>query len=327
MITLTQASSFSRKFIVFSAVILSIASISYIGTKIYRAYNPIPEVIVQEEPNVKFGLLPLPKFPLSVDSSKFTYSIDTVDGNLPAFERLIKVYVVPPPFASFLSPDRAIKLAQSLNLIPIPQIISETEHKFTNTDSSLLVNLDSGNFHYSKASTPSANLTKDQNLEADFKKFLEKLGLLNDSLKSGRVVTESQKNYTQISIWPGDVDGKKVYTSSNKIALVNAAINGSINDFTNFIGINFVFWPIDTTSPATYPLKSAYDALEDLKSGSGVIIQAPDNSRVSLTNVYLGYYESTEYSPYLQPIIVFEGQNFLAYLPAIAKDNYDMTNQ
>lgn len=327
MITLTQASSFSRKFIIFSAVILGIASIGYIGTKIYRAYNPIPEVIVQEEPNLKFGLLLPLKFPLSVDSSSFTYSIDTVDGNLPAFERLIKVYVIPPPFASFLSPDRAIKLAQSLNLIPIPQIMSETEHKFTNTDSTLLVNLDSGNFHYSRTSTPSANLTKDQNLETDFKKFLEKLGLINDSLKSGRVRAENQKDYTQISIWPGDVDGKRIYTSSDKIALVNAAINGSLDDLSSFLAVNFTFWPIDTTSSATYPLKSAYDALEDLKSGSGIIIQAPDNSRVSLTNVYLGYYESIEYSPYLQPIIVFEGQNFLAYVPAIAKDNYGTTSQ
>ncbi len=326
--TLTQAASFSRKFIIFSVVTLSFASVGYIGTKIYRAYNPIPEVIVKEEANLRFGVLPLPKFPLSVDSSKFTYSIDTIDGNLPSFDRLIRVYVIPPVFASFLSPDKAAKLAGSLNLIPIPQTISETEHKFTNTDSSLLVNLNSSNFHYSRTSTASANLvSNDQNLESGFKKFLDKLGFLNDSLKTGRVIIDSQKDYTQISIWPGDIDGKRIYTPSGRIALVNAAINGSISDFTNFVAINFTFWPVDITSYATYPLKNATDALEDLKSGKGFIIQSPDSSRVSITNVHLGYYESSEYSPYLQPIIVFEGQNFLAYVPAITRDNYGTTNR
>lgn len=328
LMTLTQVASFSRKFVVFFIAISSLAAAGYIGTIIYRAYNPSPKIVVYEEADRKFGLLPVPKFPLSVDSAKFTYSIDTIDGNLPTFDRLVKVYIIPPPFASFLSPDRAISLAQSLNLIPIPQIISETEYKFTNTDSSLLVSLDSGNFHYSRASTASAAISiKDPSLENDFKKFLEKLGLLNDNLKSGRAVIEDQKDYTQISIWPNDIDGKKIYTASDKIALVNAVVDGSIKDFTSFMAINFTFWPIDTTSYATYQLKDANDALTDLKSGQGIIIQAPDNSRASITNVYLGYYQSIEYSPYLQPIIVFEGKDFLAYVPAITKDNYDTTSR
>lgn len=326
--TLTQVASFSRKFVVFFIITLSLAAAGYIGTIIYRAYNPIPKVIVQEEADRKFGLLPVPKFPLSVDSAKFTYSIDTIDGNLPSFDPLVKVYIIPPPFASFLSPDRATSLAQSLNLIPIPQIISETEYKFTNSDSSLLVSLDSGNFHYTKASTASATPSaKDQSLESDFKRFLEKLGLLNDSLKSGRSLVEDQKNYTQISIWPSDIDNKKIYTASNKIALVNAAVIGPIEDFTSFVAINYTFWPIDNTSFATYPIKTAYDALTDLKSGQGIIIQAQDDLRASITNVYLGYYQSVEYSPYLQPIFVFEGKDFLAYIPAITKDNYDTTSR
>ena len=74
---------------------------------------------------------------------------------------------------------------------------------------------------------------------------------------------------------------------------------------------------IETSTFATYPTKTAETAFDDLKQGKGVVVVEPDKPKVSITSVYLGYYLAENYNPYLQPIFVFEGPNFVAYADAI----------
>lgn len=341
--TLTQAAIFAKRLIFFTILSLVIGGTGFTSFKIWRIYNPPPQIIEEEKPTAQFGNLPLPKFPTSeISPSNYSYSIDTVDGNLPSFGKLVKVFVIPPSFATLLSPQKSNDLAEKLNLIPIPELISDNEYKFSNLDASMKINLDTGNFHYQRQSTLSADpitIDPEPQLIIDFKSLLAGIGYLKDELKEGpaKIVylkeegnglktTEIQNaQAVQISIWPINIDNKPIYTPSGEKSLINAVVSESAKDINNYISINFDFWPIDTATYQTYPIKTPYEALDDLKAGKGVIIKEPSKPQVSILNVHLGYYQTNEYVSYLQPIYLFEGPNFQAYVPAITNNYYDVT--
>lgn len=337
--TLSKISILTKRLILFSILSLVLGTTSFIGLKVWKFYNPPPVIIIEEKPTAQYGKLPLPIFPnSSVSTSNFSYSIDTIDGNLPAFDKLIKVYIIPPAFATLLSPQKSKELAEKLNLIPIPEVISENEYKFSNLDSTMHIKLDTGNFIYQKQSTVSAipvTPNPENELKQNFMSTLAGLGYLKDELREGEIkivylkksnggfkpVNIQESQVTQISLWPSNIDGKQIYTPSNESALINAVALGSFKDITSYISINYNFWPVDTSTFETYPLKSSYEALDDLKAGKGVILKEPGVSKISITEVKLGYYQPDEYVSYLQPIYVFEGSEFRAYVPAIT-DNY-----
>ncbi|MBI2018417.1 hypothetical protein HYS96_01795 [Candidatus Daviesbacteria bacterium] len=342
--TLTQTAILSRQIIVLTAVALILGILGFIGYKIWYAYylSTIPRV--EEKPDTKFGFLPYPDFPTAaVSSSNFSYSLDTKTGGLPkvgqdtGFEKIIKVYFIVKSFATLLSPERSEDLAKKFAILTSPQILSETQYKFKENGKSLLVDLDTGNFSYTKEATISGaeNLDDDNKLLSDFERFLESLGYLNGDLREGRTkitllkkdgeklistTLRSEAIAAQVSIWPKAIDGKSIFTPNFNEALVKATVLGSAANLGNYLSANFTYYVLDNTTFATYLTKSAEQAFEDLKGGGGVVVLEPDKPQVSITSVYLGYYLSQNYSPYLQPIFVFEGPNFVAYVPAVSSE-------
>lgn len=78
----------------------------------------------------------------------------------------------------------------------------------------------------------------------------------------------------------------------------------------------------DPTPVATYPIKTAKDAFEELKNGNAFIASywGQDNN-VTINDIFLAYYLGKDQQDYLMPIIVFEGKNgFLAYVSAVQND-------
>jgi len=322
--TLTQAAKFTKIAVFLLTLSIVASSTFYIGYKIWytRYLASLPPV--EEKPDPKFGILKTPYLPASaVSSSNFSYSIDTATGNLPLFEKIAKIFIMPPNTITLLAGEKSQGLAQKFNLDPTPQILSETKYKYVNPNASLTVDLDTGNFSYTKEATKSATATiEDSNdqLTNGFKITLNSLGILPDMLKNGptKVIFLDQNKHTaQISLWPQDIDKKPVLTADRDKALVRAQVIQSANDLGSYISLNFTFWPVDTTSYATYPLKSTQEAFDGLRSGQGAILVTPTSAQVSIVNIFLAYYQSDQYSPYLQPIYVFEGPNFLAFVPAI----------
>lgn len=342
--TLTQTAAIVRQIITISIVALILGITSFIGYRIWHAYYLAHLPPVEEKPDTKFGLLPPINFPKSkVSTSNFSYSLDTTTGGLPkvgidpGFEKIAKVYFVTQTFATFLSADRAGVLAANFGLTSSPEISSETRYKYTDQKKILTIELDSGNFSYKNEATISAkvSLDDDNKLVSDFEQILTTLGVMKDDLKTGRtkvillrnaegVLTPTQLRSetaaAQISIWPSPIDKKSIFTADFDKALVNTIISGSAGKLENYLSLSFTYYPIDTSTFATYPIKGAELAFEDLKSGKGIVIAEPKSPQVSITSVYLGYFLSDDYSPYLQPIFIFEGPNFVAYTSAINEE-------
>lgn len=339
--TLTQTAIIVKQIIALSIIVLVLGLTSFIGYKIWYVYYLAHLPAVEEKPDIKFGLLPPPDLPkANVSSSNFSYSLDTTTGNLPkagidtGFEKIVKVYFVTQTFATLLSSERSQNLAEKFDLIVAPEILSETKYKFSDKEENLLVNLDNGNFSYTKEATISGKtaLDDDNKLISDFEQTLSALGVLKDDLKNGRTKVTLLKNTegkliptqlrseteaAQVSLWPAPVDKKSIFTADFNKSLVNATVVGTTDNLNNYLSLNFSHYPIDSTTFATYPTKTSEAAFDDLKNGKGTIIIEPNKPQVSITSVYLGYYLPENYSPYLQPIFIFEGPNFVAYVSAI----------
>lgn len=340
--TLTQTAAIVRRVIAISIAALILGTASFIGYRIWYAYYLAHLPPVEEKPDTRFGLLPPINFPTSkVSTSNFTYSLDTTTGGLPkvgidpSFEKIAKVYFVTQTFASFLSSDRAGALAANFGLINTAEILSDTRYKYTDQQKTLTVDLDSGNFSYRNEATVSAksDLDNDNKLVADFEQVLTTLGAMRDDLKTGRTKVillrdsggtllptqlRSEAVAIQISLWPSPINKKSIFTADFDKSLINATVLGSADKLENYLSLGFTYYPIDASIFATYPIKTAEVAFEELKSGKGVVIIEPKSPQVSITSVYLGYFLSDDYSPYLQPIFIFEGPNFVAYVNAIS---------
>ncbi len=341
--TLTQVAILTKQLILLTSILLFISISGFVGYNIWHAYylSTIPPV--EEKPDTKFGILPAPDFPISnVSSSNFTYSLDTITGSLPRldedpnFPKIIKVYFITRPYASLLSSERIQEMATKFAITTEPQILNDTQYKFIQERKTLEVDLDSSNFSYVNKATVSASekLDTDNQLVTNFKTALKALGVLKEGLGNGRtkvvllktdaenlVPTQlrTEAQYAQISLWPQPLDNRHLFTPNFNKALVNGIISNSSLELENYLSLQFIYWPIDTTVFATYPTKNPTDAFNNLQSGRGTVIIEPNKPQVSITSFYLGYYLSENYTPYLQPIYIFEGPQFVAYVPAVDK--------
>jgi enterochelin esterase-like enzyme len=69
-------------------------------------------------------------------------------------------------------------------------------------------------------------------------------------------------------------------------------------------------------------LKTGDQVFQDLQAGRGFLIQGADaltgKTIVNIKKLYLAYLIPGYYTPYIQPVYVFIGEdNFVAYIPAV----------
>ncbi|MBI4037170.1 hypothetical protein HY385_01990 [Candidatus Daviesbacteria bacterium] len=322
--TLTQAATLTKRGLIIFIVFLVVGISSLIGYQIWHQRQLAKLPPPQPKAEMKFGPLPKLDFPTSnVSSSNFSYSIDTTTGGLPKVPPIIKVYFIPKTGVTLLAPARYQKMANGLGFNSEPKVLSSTDYQFTNGKDGLLqIDLATGNFRLETLATPSAKLDSqtDKNvLIQKFKSYLADHNLLPDELKNGR--SNINLDDATTSLWPSNIDDLPIVNANFADGLVQTTITIGDNNQITFNKINYIFWPIDKTSSSTYFLKSADQALADLKSGLGFISLEPQKPQVSISSVYLAYFEQNTYTPYLQPVFVFEGPGFAALVPAIKIGN------
>jgi hypothetical protein len=81
---------------------------------------------------------------------------------------------------------------------------------------------------------------------------------------------------------------------------------------------------VDKKEEPTYEIKTAKEAFEELKNGSGYIASfngAAGETEVLINNAYLAYYMGEDEQSYMMPIFVFEGdKGFFGYVSAVQND-------
>lgn len=333
-LTLTQTAQLTKRALLGSTILFFLIIAFVIGYKIwYYSYYLPHKPPVLPKPDTKFGVLPPPNYQeSSASASNYSYSLDTTTGGLPTdIPNIIKVYFVPQLGTTLLAPDKAKALAGSFSFDIGPQAISQTQYRFIDEGGGeMIIDLNSDNFHFSRNASSSATLNPTMDDQSkivdDFKNFLDSKGLLQSDLKTGRSKvyydqpSPSNASSAQVTIWPDDLDSLEIVTPTYNYGLITATVTKYHEETSKYTSLNYTYYSPDPQNVSTYPIKTPDQAFTDLKNGLADVVITPPTPQVSITSVKLAYFESDVYSPYIEPVYVFEGDNFVAYVNAITAD-------
>lgn len=344
MTNLTQVAYYTRKIAKISALLIGILLVGRvalkIGTTFWRQTHPEPP----PPPTVGFGKIPPPIFPLTNGESNLSYKLEIKEGHLPELATTGRVYFIAEKSANLLEFDRARQQARALGFHDEPEKIDEENYRWVNQAapiSTLTLNIRTNHFHFQYDYLNDATITNFKNLPdhqqaiEEAKSFLTSRGLLTKGFENGRsefeylalidgrlqtVSSFSEANFIRVNLFHQDLNQLPVLTSRPQQGPIMFLFSGSREFRQRIIEIDYHPAPIEEEIFETYPLITAKKAWEKLQKGEGFIASMGQNQpgQIIIRWVYLAYYESTQPSLYLQPVVVFQGdRNFFAYVPAV----------
>ncbi len=343
----TTLSKFKSQFLVvakWAAIIIGIIIGIFVLIKVFFFIKEIISPTPDAPPTVSFGKLPSIFFPESINK-KFTYSVDTLSGELPVLPDRTKVYEMEKPGPDLLAVQRASEKVSSLGFNNKPEQLSDIQYRWTSPGppaKSLVLNVNMASFTlYSSYLTDPAvlsgvSLGNQEDALSTAKTFLNALGLYPEDIDEKKTKIElysinnevlgpaeslSRAKLISVSYFQQDKDEIKMVYPGGTNSTMNLVI-GSGKENPQVVNVRF-FYQKATEESATYPIKTAQEAFEELKNGKGrVVSQTGENLNIVIKNVYLGLYSEGKQQEYLMPVIVFEGSNnFMAYVSAV-KDEW-----
>lgn len=346
MATLTEFAFYTRKVIKYGLFIfigLFLGKIILDMTvSLWKKLHPAPV----PAPTVSFGKLPIIQFPQKEKQSGLEFVLETPTGTLTNLPDRANVYFMPYLKPSLLALDRAKNQAALMGFKNEPKTISEKIYQWTRAENSLStleMDIFSGSFilSYDWQNDPNIFLEKSlpgkEQAKTETQNFLQNADIAETDLINGRVevnylkvvggklnlaMSPSEANFAKIDIFRKNVGDLPILTSDPQKGIVSFLISGTKQLEKRIIKVEFNYFPIKYDSLATYPIKKATIAWQELKAGQAFISQWDSTgNRVVIRKIYLAYYDSEKPQQFLQPIIVFEGDNnFSAYISAISPE-------
>lgn len=351
MATLTETAYQTRRIIkygiAFAAFLIFMRIAWTVGFSVYRHFFPPPP----PEPTVAFGKLPALPFP-EKEEPNYSFTLETKTGELPALPLSANVYFMPQTTSSFLDLEDAIRRARGMGFTGKATSLTETLYKFEHPQApaSLEMNIVNKNFslNYNLSNSQhllSLRIKTAEEAVSRARSFLASGGLLHEDLDNGPTTTElikaeppnlvraislSETNFVRVNFFRQNADELPVLTPEKDKANVWFLVSASSRREEQVIAGEYHYFPIDLGNPETYPLKTAQEAWDDLTGRRAYIASGPaKGGNIVVRRVSLAYYDSGLPSqPFLQPIVVFEGDdNFSAYVPAIERGWYDQSQE
>jgi hypothetical protein len=349
MASLTESSVISRKIIRYSLygfiLVLILRFTILTSIDLYHKYFP-------EKPKatLAFGKLPKLPYPQKDTPTDISYTLELPQGKLPLFENLGYVYFMPPFQRNINALEEAREKARVFRFSPQEKQVAETipnvyVFQSPSEPSNFTINIITGIFSigYNFDSNPqavsgipptSAEITgrvtgilssanifpEDFNQGPTHSNFLK--------IENGEfveVTSLSEANLVRVDLFrngygiKGDIPAVTANFPNSNVWFMYAG--GSKNPVVG----EYHYFPVDKNRTATYPLKTAEQAWQELTGGKAFIA---NRGNVQIKNmiirkVYMAYYDAGQYASFYQPIVVFEGENdFAAYVPAVANDYY-----
>lgn len=325
-------------------IIIGIIIILFIALKFLLFVKELILPSSPPPPTVTFGKLSKAYFPDGIKKD-FTYEVDTITGNLPKLNPSEKVYKMEQVGPDILAVEKASKKVTGLGFSARPQQISDFVYKWSNSsppEQNIILNIKLSEFNLSSAYQKYENDLKGENFSNKSQAinpatgFLKTLDFYPDDIDEEKTKVEFMtldggvikpttrvvnSNIANVYFFQKSRDDLPIVypqgpNSSMKMTVGSGKLLGSILE-ANFSHQNIL------EESATYPIKTAQEAFDDLKNGKGYIAsQNGDDTNILIKNVYVALYSEGRLQEYLTPVVVFEGNNgFLAYVPAI-KDEW-----
>lgn len=348
--TLTEFSYYFRKYSPFALLGLIFLMIIFYAVKLTLVYlNPStsqPSVVLRPV----FGKIPKPQVNGSVSSKGFSYVLDTIEGVPFTATPAAKVYLIPPSSTRFSYLEKIYLMAKSFGFDTelIRHRRKDKEAIFKDEAQELSVDITNFNFTYGfkfeerlavfdNTVIPSRDKIKNKAVEflSLVDRYPEELAqgktniiyLLYDQTRKKLVPTEEINiaQAVEVDFYRPDIDGFPVvspqyFNSQNYVVLVfyergYKVLKAQVRFFERSFG-----------QVGIYPIKTGEEAWKDLINGEGMVsvfrrdISQDKEKKVFIKKMFLGYFDPDNYQEYLQPVYVFLGDNFVAYVPAVKKE-------
>lgn len=337
MPTLAEVTSETRTILKWGGLVLGLLIIAFIGFRIYSAFfAPEPP------PTVAFGKLEF-QFPQSSVSKSLSYTLDTVTGGLPELPTQTKVYAIEKKEPDLLSLARATDKVASAGFDTKPVSLSDSVYQWQDEgppSRTLTMNIFTNNFnmlssYLSDSASLAFNTTDTSSAVLAARAFLETLNLLPADLSAEKTKTFlfsinnfslipatsiSNAQVIQVNLHQNDINGLPIFYSHPVTSPINFLV-AEIDNKTLVVEANFTYRRVLDES-ATYPLKTAAEAFTALKNNDAYISTYTDTQEnVLIKDVKFGYFIGDKEQNHLVPVVVFEGNNFQAFVLAV-KDEW-----
>lgn len=350
--TLTSAAITTRKAVrygIYFIVFLMFARMALsVGAFLYKTLVP-PR---QAPPTVAFGPLPALVFPESPVKQAVSYTLETPTGGLPRTPNQLPVYYIKPPSATLFSADEATSKAMALGFQNRPNQLSQTLYEFVHPSlpKAMEINIVSGDFSvsYNLSSDRSplqAVPPNEQEAIREASRILSSARSLPEDLSAGRTTVNFVKQVdqqlvpalslsdaalTRVNFFRkgfGPEDAYQSVTATPGLANVWMLLSGDVSSSRQkqLVFAEYKYYQVDAEQSATYPLKTAEQAYQDLQNGQAFIARfnGAGVTSTKIRNVYLAYYDPNLPNSFYQPVFVFEGDSeFVAYVPAVTSEYY-----
>lgn len=344
MASLTKISIVARKVIRYGTYLLILGIILrfviIFGIDIYQKINPQKP----PPPDLTFGILNELPFPIKEKAENLNFQLLLPNSELPEFPLQINIYKMPKAQTNIQVLENARNKASYLGFNENGEELVESVYVFKHKSepSRLTMNIVNGVFSISYDIRANLSILgqippSESEAEKYLSDFLRHANSKPDDL-SGPVTHEFLKigdsSFNKaISRSDADViktnffrkeysEGIPSMTPEAKEANVWFYLAGLSP--RPIIGGEYHYYPINEKEKGTYPIKTSQEAWDELVKGGGYIANLGENDKnITIRKVYLGYYDAGQYTPYFQPIVVFEGDNdFFAYVPAVQDQFY-----
>lgn len=315
--------------VVIVVIFLFVSGAGFIRNTFFPAPLPPPEE--------KFGELPQILFPISSDTGSHEYKVNTISGSLPAFTAQLRVFKTMQNEPGITDLQEARNRMAGAGYGANETKISETVYRWSQADGSATITYDIVTHNFSLTTdylinpqyqTSTGIPEKDTAVKIVIN-LLDSLGANHDDIDTAN----SEISYSQLSggrLEPTEDASLGQFTGINFIQnqlektpivypggastlnFLLASINHEVVVDGNYPHIQA------STESSTYPIKTSMEAFADLQNGNAYIIQAPNENVIDIKDVQLAYYIGQADTGYVIPVFVFTGNNFKAYVSAIA---------
>lgn len=339
MLTLAQTARETRMILKYGAIGLGALVVLVftirIGVAIFNKIFPAKPVA----PNLKYGELPALNFKSNTISP--TYTINTVSSTLPILPDKINIYKVKENETNLFTIENVRQKLSNATFTQNEKKIDEIVYQWSSSDTlnkTITYNIVNGDFDISSRFLLGSSPPAATNLPRDKEGITYALEFLKSISEDTSDIDPDASTFKYYRLKNFTLDPVDSYSNAEfvKIALIQKPINdipivyksSNASDMRFIItggervGIVEAFYKhrfILRDDFGTYPLKTSEEAFKDLQTGNALILLTPKNSTVEIRNVYLAYYMGIEVTSYILPVVVFEGVDFKAYVPAISK--------
>jgi len=338
MASLVKVTKESRIFLKYGGVALGVFFVIYMiikgGSLVQTVFFPKPP----PPPTEALGKLPRLTFPAG-GTPGIQFKISTINGFLPKFPDRLNVYTIIQQEPDLLALENTRRALANSDFTEGQIKLSDTLYQWTQFRTGVIMQYDilskdftlTSNYLNDPSFASNSTMPDENRVKGDVIDFVSSISKKSSNidrektkveylvLENGSLIPADnliKAKYAKVTLYQSDVDEIPMIYDAPDESILSFVVSYPARGFQVLEGIYYNHEPnLDETSD--YPIKTAAQALEELKLGNGYMINPSNLTTVDITDVELRYYLTKNNIGFLMPVIVFTGINFYAYVEAI----------